>query len=154
MSLSQQVHDPVFRASQPMLTVPRPFFALRIFSVDADGATAMAHSQWDQEVFLHRARETPGMSPQPGYVSRAHAHSNGSNHIEEIDLRDGSTGGGKVREDLKLHSFIFRTENDVQDLPWPTHCETDYEDPENPVDQSGLVDGVIAHPKPFAVRWG
>jgi hypothetical protein len=27
------------------------------------------------------------------------------------------------------------------------------QDPENPIDQSGFVDGVIAHPKPFAVRF-
>jgi hypothetical protein len=27
------------------------------------------------------------------------------------------------------------------------------EDPEKPVDQAGFVDGVIAHPKPFTVRF-
>ncbi|KAG1854488.1 cytochrome P450 [Suillus subalutaceus] len=70
---------------------------------------------------------------------------------------------GKIREDLKFPSFGFGRRIcpgrhianrsvfiNLVLLLWSFKIS---QDPENPINQSGFVDGVIAHPKPFAARF-
>lgn len=82
---------------------------------------------------------------------------------DKFDPERWLNSDGKVREDLKFPSFGFGRRicpgrhianrsifiNAVL-LLWAFKIT---EDPENPIDQAGFVDGVIAHPKPFAVRF-
>ncbi|KAG2123474.1 cytochrome P450 [Suillus clintonianus] len=70
---------------------------------------------------------------------------------------------GKIRDDLKFPSFGFGRRIcpgrhianrsvfiNVALLLWSFKIT---QDPENPIDQMGFVDGVIAHPKPFSARF-
>ncbi|KAG2090364.1 cytochrome P450 [Suillus discolor] len=70
---------------------------------------------------------------------------------------------GKIREDLKFPSYGFGRRIcpgqhianhsifiKLALLLWSFNIT---QDPENPIDQSGFVDGVIAHPKHFAARF-
>ncbi|KAG1723276.1 cytochrome P450 [Suillus lakei] len=80
---------------------------------------------------------------------------------DQFDPERWLNSDGKIREDLKFPSFGFGRRIcpgqhianrsvfiNLALLLWSFKIT---EDPENPIDQSGFVDGVIAHPKPFAV---
>lgn len=80
---------------------------------------------------------------------------------DEFDPQRWLNSDGTIREDLKFPSFGFGRRvcpgRHIADrsifinlalLLWSFKIT---EDPKNPIDQSGFVDGVIAHPKRFAV---
>ncbi|KAG2338809.1 cytochrome P450 [Suillus weaverae] len=79
---------------------------------------------------------------------------------DKFDPERWLNSDGKIREDLKFPSFGFGRRIcpgqhianrsvfiNLALLLWSFKIT---QDPENPIDQSGFVDGVIAHPKPFA----
>ncbi|KAG2053934.1 cytochrome P450 [Suillus hirtellus] len=82
---------------------------------------------------------------------------------DQFDPERWLDGDGKIREDLKFPSTekqrIEYAPGDTSRITrsLSTSCSS-YgrkitHDPENPIDQSGFVDGVIAHPKRFAARF-